>query len=82
MGGPEDLRQRQVAEYVDDLTTVLARMTKAADCDTLTYLLEVTSLEARRIARSSASRETATDESPSASLAVARPGCVRSVAQG
>jgi hypothetical protein len=40
-----------MAEYVDHLTTELARLTRAADCDTLSYLLEVTSLEARKIAK-------------------------------
>jgi hypothetical protein len=41
----------QVSEYVHEITAELTRMAKLANCHSLAYLLEIASLEAKRLAR-------------------------------
>jgi hypothetical protein len=41
----------QVAEYIRELTAELTRMASSANCRSLTYLLAITSLEAKKLAR-------------------------------
>ena len=41
----------QVSEYIHEMTAELTRMAKLANCPSLAYLLELASLEARKLAR-------------------------------
>jgi hypothetical protein len=41
----------QVSEYVHEITAELTRMAKLANCHSLAYLLEIASLEAKKLAR-------------------------------
>ena len=41
----------QVSEYVHDMTAELTRMATLANCHSLAYLLEIASLEAKKLAR-------------------------------
>jgi hypothetical protein len=41
----------QVSEYVHEMTAELTRMAKLANCHSLAYLLEIASLEAKKLAR-------------------------------
>jgi hypothetical protein len=41
----------QVAEYIRELTVELTRMASSANCRSLTYLLAITSLEAKKLAQ-------------------------------
>jgi hypothetical protein len=40
----------QVSEYVHEMTAELTRMAKLANCYSLAYLLEIASLEAKKLA--------------------------------
>jgi hypothetical protein len=40
----------QVSEYVHEMTAELTRMAKLANCHSLAYLLEIASLEAKKLA--------------------------------
>jgi hypothetical protein len=41
----------QVAEYIRELTAELTRMANSANCRSLTYLLAITNLEAKKLAQ-------------------------------
>ena len=41
----------QVAEYIRELTAELTRMANSANCRSLSYLLAITSLEAKKLAQ-------------------------------
>ena len=41
----------QVSEYLHEMTAELTRMAKLANCHSLAYLLEIASLEAKKLAR-------------------------------
>ena len=41
----------QVSEYIHEMTAELTRMAKLANCHSLAYLLELASLEAKKLAR-------------------------------
>jgi hypothetical protein len=41
----------EVAEYIRELTAELTRMANSANCRSLTYLLAITSLEAKKLAQ-------------------------------
>ena len=41
----------QVSEYIHELTAELTRMATLANCHSLAYLLEIASLEAKKLAR-------------------------------
>ncbi len=41
----------QVSEYIHEITTELTRMAKLASLPSLAYLLEIASLEAKKLAR-------------------------------
>ena len=43
--------QKETARYVAELCEELRKLTHGASLDTLTYLLEITALEAARLAR-------------------------------
>jgi hypothetical protein len=48
-GSPKIEGTPQVVEYIRELTAELTRMANSANCRSLTYLLAITSLEAKKL---------------------------------